>query len=145
MEEESWIIHGYQGIPYVSKWHAMQVERISTRPISMIFRCAPQVLAFHLTDYLLFLKLFWKIPGAPREHQGTTKDQFGSSWGLQGPFCVEVTFQEIPKSWNIDSLVFPVTVFDEHRRNRCGIDARSLSNHPWLRKTPDLLPQAYNK
>ena len=31
--------HGYQGILFVTKWHAIQVERISTIPISMIFLC----------------------------------------------------------------------------------------------------------
>ena len=32
------IIHGSQGILFVTKWHAIQVERISTRPISTINR-----------------------------------------------------------------------------------------------------------
>ena len=46
---------------------------------------------------------------------GTTEVQFGASWGLQGPF------------WRCS--VFPMTVFDETRANRCAIDARSCSNH----------------
>ena len=45
-----------------------------------------------------FFDLFWEDPGAPWEHPGTTEDQFGGSWGLQRPLCVEVTFQEIEKS-----------------------------------------------
>ena len=41
--------------------------------------------------------LFGKI----QEHPGTTNDQFGGSWGLQGPFGVEVatSIQEIQQSW----------------------------------------------
>jgi hypothetical protein len=38
--DNPWINHGYQGILFVAKWHAIQVERISTRPVSMIVRCA---------------------------------------------------------------------------------------------------------
>ena len=34
-----------------------------------------------------------------------------------------------------------MTVFDEIKGNRCGIDARSFSNRPFISKTPDLPPQ----
>ena len=89
----------------------MEVERISTRPISMIFRRASlQSSRFpgsQLSDFVSFLISFWEDPGAPREHPGTTEDQFGGSWGLQGPFCVEVTFKEIQKSWELICECFP--------------------------------------
>ena len=84
--------------------------------------------------------LFWQDPGAPREHPGATEDSFIDSWSLQGPFWVEVTFQEIPQSWNIDFQVFPVTVSNETQRNRCGIGAWSISNQPFISKTTDMPP-----
>jgi hypothetical protein len=44
-----------------------------------------------------------------------------------------VTFPEIPKSRNIDFLVFPVAIFDEIHGYRCGIDVQSFFNH-WFIK-----------
>jgi len=46
-------------------------------------------------------------------------------------FCLSVTFPEIPKSRNVDFLVFPVAVFDEIQGYRYGIDVQSFSN-PWF-------------
>ena len=86
-----WIIQRYQGILFVTKWHAVQAERISTRPISMIFRRASSRISKCPGVHFLFLGnyvipyLFWEHPGGPKEHPGTTVDQFGGGWGLQGP------------------------------------------------------------
>ena len=44
---------------------------------------------------MLFSVSFWEHPGGARKHPGTTEDQFGGSWSIQGPCCVEVNFQEI--------------------------------------------------
>ena len=49
--------------------------------------------------------IFHLISAASRssgEHPGTSEDQFGGSWGLQGACCVEITFQETQKVMNID-------------------------------------------
>ena len=55
---------------------------------------------FEICRFTLFIFLnYYFILGASREHPGTTEDQFGGSWGLQGTFCVVVTFQEIRNSW----------------------------------------------
>ena len=37
--------------------------------------------------------------------------------------------------------MFPVTAFEENRGNRCGIDAWSFSNHPFISQTLDRPPQ----
>ena len=59
----------------------------------------------------------------------TTADQFGGNRGLQGPFCVEVTFRETTKFREVYVVVFPVTVFDETLRNQCGIAPLTFSSH----------------
>ena len=70
-----------------------------------------------------------------------TVDHQGSVWGQLGPpriilevFCLSVTFPEIPKSRNIEFLVFPVPVFEEIQGYRCGIDVQSVTN-PWFIQT----------
>ena len=124
-----WTIHGYQGILFVTKWHTIQVEIISTRPISTIFRRASVRFSgfpgFHLFWFYIFL--IYIVSGGAVDH-----------WGQQGPpriilevFCLSVTFSEIPKSRNIDFLVFPVTVFEEIHGHRCGIEVQPFSN-PWF-------------
>jgi len=135
-----WRIHGYlyiihvsQGILFVTTRHAIQVERISTIPISAIFRCASLrslgFPGFHPHPRIPIV--FHFILG------GTVYNQW-SVWGQLVPpriilevFCLSVTFPEITKSRNIDFLMSPVTVFEEIQGHRCGIDVQSFSN-PWI-------------
>ena len=131
-------------IRFVTKWHAMEVERISTRPISMNFRYASLRISrfsgFHILFFWMRIMLYCNL-GASRDHQGSVWRQLGSPGSILEVFCVQMTFQEIQQSWTFDFWVFPVTAFDENQRNRCGIDARSFSNHPFISKTPDIPPQ----
>ena len=130
--EYSWCIR------FVTKWDAMEVERISTRPISMKFRRASlQISRFAGSHFWFFwiCFIFNTILGGSRSTQGASRDHQASVWRQLGSpgtilevFCDEVTFQEIHKSWKINFLVFPVTVFEEVGR----IDSQS---------TPDLPPQ----
>ena len=117
------VIHGYQGILFVTKWHALQVERISTRPISTIFpRCASLRISrfpsFHIFWFSIIL--FYFISGGPPRI-------------ILEVFCLSVTFQ---KSQNHEKSprVFPVIVFYEIHGNRCGIDVRSFPNPRFIQK-----------
>ena len=85
--------------------------------------------------------VFYFILGGTVDHQGSVWGQLGQPRIILEVFCLSVAFPEISKSRNIDFLVFPVTVFGENRRNRCGIDARSFSSHPFISKTLDQPPQ----
>ncbi len=126
----------------------MQVERISTKPIYMIFRRA-SLQSSRCLGCVCFLNLFnlefisGSIEEHPRSIQGPPGDQFGGGCGLQGPFCVEVTFQEIPKPWTLILLKFPVRVFDEFWRNRCGFDARLFPSHPFIYNFPIYCPNSF--
>ena len=90
----SWVIHaypwttyGYQGILFVTKWHAIQVERISTRPISTI--CSVRIFVkFEISRFPSFILLicygfsfyFGRRRRPPRISlgaAGATKDHFG--------------------------------------------------------------------
>ena len=132
------------GIRFVTKWDAMEVERISTRPISMIFRRASSQISkfsgLHFSSFWISM-VFYIILGGTVDHQGLVWGQLGPPGTVLEVFCLSATFPEIPKSWKIDIWVFPVTVFDEIKGNRCGIAARSFSNRPFISKTPDLPPQ----
>ena len=146
-----WIIHGYpwiiqrsQGILFVTKWHAVQVERISPRPVSMIFRRASSQISrfpgFHVSLFWISM-VFYIMLGGAVDHQGLVWGQLGPPGTFPEVFCLSVTFPEIPKSCKINIWVFPVTVFDEIKGNRCGIDARSFSNRPFIsRSGPTLWP-----
>ena len=80
-----WIV--YQGILFVTKWHAIQVDRISTRPVSMILRRASSQISrfpgFYFSFFLNFygfLYYFGRHRGPPRislEAAGATRDRFG--------------------------------------------------------------------
>ena len=87
---------------------------------------------FQFYDFVSFLISFWEDPGWPREHPGTTEDLQGPSW-MQ--FVLKWLSKKSKKSGNIDFWKFPVTEFDKILDNRCGIDARSFSNHPFISKT----------
>jgi hypothetical protein len=74
------------------------------------------------------------------DHSVTTADQFGGNRGLQGPFCVEVTFQEIQNPENI-LLSVPC---DSCRRNYVqSMQNRRpvISNRQFISKTPDIQPR----
>ena len=135
--DNPWIIQRYQATLFVTKWHAVQVERISTRPISMIFRRASsQISRFPGFHFSLFWNsmVFYLILGGTVDHQGLVWEQLGPPGTFPEVFCLSVTFPEIPKSWKFDFWVFLVTVFDEIKGNRCGIAARSFSNHRFVKK-----------
>ena len=84
------------------------------------------IMSTHDAARVLMMHLFWEEPT-------TTKDQFWRQQWLPSTilevFYLQVTFQEIPKSWTNNCECAPVTVFDETLWNRCGIAAQSLSNH----------------
>ena len=75
--------------------------------------------------------IFYFIFGGTVDHQGSVWGQLGPPMIILEVFCLSVTFPEIPKSRNIDFLVFPVAVFDEIQGYRCGIEVQSFSN-PWF-------------
>ena len=118
------IIHWYQGIILVTKWHTIQVDAISTRPISVIFSVHTcKFRYFHVSTVQLSERLLlYFILGGTMYHG---KDQFWGNFGHPGAnlntFCLQVTCQEIPTSWNIDFWMFLVTSFEEKRRNRCSV------------------------
>ena len=92
----------------------------------------------------LFCVIFYLILGASSRTQGASSETRGSIWrqlGSPGTILCWSDFSRNPKIIKNWLLMFPVTVFNENRRNRCGIDARSFSNHPFISKTPDLPPQ----
>ena len=84
-----------------------------------------QVSTFDFSEFILFLIKFWEDPGAPREHPGTTEDPFGGSWVLQGPFCVEVTFQKYKNHGKSTVECFPWQCSTKIG----GIDAESMPGH----------------
>ena len=73
--------------------------------------------------------------GGTMDHQGSVWRQLGSPGIIMDALCDEMTFREIPKSWTIHFPSVSHDNFRKHRRNRCGIDARSFSNHPFISKT----------
>ena len=88
--EASWVRMMHHECPwcirFVTKWHAMEVERILTRQISSIFRHA-SLRNLRFVRFLLFASwiyffsnFIWEDPGGPREHPGTTEDLQGPSW-----------------------------------------------------------------
>ena len=87
--------------------------------------------------FLLFFMLFWNDPGAPMDHSVTTADQFGCNRGLQWPFCVEVTFQEIQNPGNrllsVSCDGFRLNS-GQSMQNRRPV----ISNHPFILKTHDI-------
>ena len=123
--DASWVL-----IRFVTKWHAMEVERISIKPISMIFRCESLQISnfqgFHFLFSWIFiiLNLFWASEG-PREHPGTSKHQFEGSWGLQGSFWTHSVLKWLSKkSKNRLLKVFldRIRRKSEHSvRNRCPV------------------------
>ena len=135
--DNPWINHGYQGILFVAKWHAIQVERISTRPVSMIVRCASldfsRFSGFHFLNFWTSM-VFHFILGGTVDHQGSVWGQLGPPSTFLEVFCLSVTFPEVKKLRKFDFRVFPETVFDEIQGNRCGIDVLSFSNPRFIKK-----------
>ena len=130
-----WIIQRYQGILFVTKWHAIQVERISTRPTSMIVRCASlQILrfpGFHFS-FSWIPVLFSFILGAPGSIQGSSRislEAAGVSRDHFGGILYSSDFPRNPKIIKNWLLSVSRDIFDEIRGNRCGTAAQSLSNH----------------
>ena len=131
-----WIINGYQGIRFVTKWHAIQVERISTRPISMIpvrifasFKISrfPLLIFLDLYRFLFYIGRHRRPPRISFGAAGATKDHLGGILSFSD-------FSRNPETMKIDFLVFPMTDFDEIQGNRCGIDVLSFSNPRLMEK-----------
>jgi len=90
------------GTRFVTKWDAIEVERISTIQILMIFRRASlnisRLSGFHFFVFwsciiiiLIIHCFFGSIQDHPGSIQGPPRINLEASCGLQGPFCVEVT------------------------------------------------------
>ena len=71
------------GIRFVTKWNAMEVERISTKPISMIFLCASlQISRFAGSDVLFVWVsiVFYAILKGSKSTHWSFSDHRGSIW-----------------------------------------------------------------
>ncbi len=142
-----WIIHGYPRISvdylwisrilFVTKWHATQVERISTRPISMIF--VVRVFAnvyfcgcplFICMDFRRFNCILGRSRGPLRiglVAAGATKYNFGSI----------LCSSDFPRNPKIMKINFSSVSCDSFQRN----SARSMRN-----RSPVIFqPSGYNK
>jgi hypothetical protein len=79
-----------------------------------------QVFTFYLSEFELYFGCIQEHPaniqGPPRINLEAARVSKDHVW-----------FSKIPEIMKINIWLFPVTVFCEIRRNRCGIDARSFS------------------
>jgi len=91
-------------IRFVTKWNAMEVERISTKPISMMFRCASLPISrFSGSHFFVGVSIdFYVILKWSRSTHGSFRDHRWSIWRQSGtPVTILCwsDFSRNPKSW----------------------------------------------
>jgi hypothetical protein len=108
----------------------MEVERISTKPISMIFLCASLQISrcssshFFCLRFYCFLCHFERIQEHPWIIQWPPLINLDAIGDSRDHFVLKWLFKKF-KILKIYVWLFPVTVFEETLVNRCRIDARS--------------------
>jgi len=105
-----WILMMHHECPwctrFVTKWNAMEVERISTKPISMIVRCASLQMSRCSGSHVFcwgFYR-FYVILNGSRSTHGSFRDHRGSIWmqsGTLGTILCWSAFSRNPKSWKL--------------------------------------------